>query len=87
MPSIEASKKNGTCGKFGGQYGKETGILGILKFQQQYGQKCEFVGGKVISKNPKILRRFWGVGFGGKLEGFFCDIDIGMRFNNFDGFN
>ena len=63
MPSIEASKKNGTCGKFGGQYGKETGILGILKFQQQYGQKCEFVGGKVISKNPKILRRFFRGGF------------------------
>ena len=63
MPSIEASKKNGTCGKFGGQYGKETGILGILKFQQQYGQKCEFVGGKVISKNPKILRRFFRVFF------------------------
>ena len=48
MPSIEANKKNGTGGKFGGQYGKETGILGILKFQQQYGQKCEFVGGKAI---------------------------------------
>ena len=30
MPSIEASKKNGTCGKFGGQYGKETGILGKI---------------------------------------------------------
>ena len=28
MPSIEASRKNGKCGKFGGEQGKKTGILG-----------------------------------------------------------